>query len=41
MTRLHLDYETRSAVDLLEAGLHTYARDKTTRVLMAAWESNL
>lgn len=37
MTRLHLDYETRSAVDLIEAGLHTYARDKTTRVLMAAW----
>jgi len=37
VTRLHLDYETRSAVDLIEAGLHTYARDKTTRVLMAAW----
>lgn len=37
MTRLHLDYETRSTVDLLSAGLHTYARDKTTRVLMAAY----
>lgn len=40
MTRLHLDYETRSAVDLIEAGLHTYARDKTTRVLMAGWAIN-
>jgi DNA polymerase len=37
VTRLHIDYESRSAVDLIEAGLHAYARDKTTRVLMAAW----
>lgn len=37
MTRLHLDYESRSVVDLIAAGLHAYARDRTTRVLMAAW----
>lgn len=37
MTHLSLDYETASAVDLIGSGLHAYARDPSTRVLMAAY----
>ena len=37
MTILSLDYETRSKVDLFSAGLHAYARDPSTRVLMCGW----
>ena len=37
MTVLSLDYETKSKVDLIASGLHTYARDPSTRVLMAAY----
>ena len=34
---LRLDYETRSEVEITESGLHNYAIDKSTRVLMLAW----
>lgn len=36
MTILHIDFETRSTVDLLETGVHKYATDPTTDVWMAA-----
>ena len=35
--RLHLDYETRSACDLRKAGVHKYAKDPSTCVLMLGW----
>ena len=34
---IHLDLETRSAVDLRKAGLYVYAEDPTTDVWCAAW----
>lgn len=34
---LHLDFETRSDVDLRKCGLHVYARGKNTSVLCMAW----
>lgn len=37
MTELSLDYETKSKIDLLGEGLYPYARDPSTRVLMAAY----
>lgn len=37
MTVLSLDYETRSKTDLFARGLYAYARDPSTRVLMAAY----
>lgn len=37
MTRLHLDYETGSEVDLKKAGAYKYARDPSTRILMLGW----
>jgi DNA polymerase len=37
MTTLHLDFETRSAVDLKKAGIDVYANDPTTSVLCAAY----
>lgn len=37
MTALSLDYETASKIDLFGEGLHAYARDPSTRVLMAAY----
>lgn len=37
MTRLFLDFETYSKVDLKKCGLDVYARDKSTKVLMLAF----
>lgn len=34
---LHLDWETRSAVDLKTAGLHRYAEDPSTGIWCLAW----
>lgn len=33
----HFDYETKSEAELTEVGLHNYAIDKTTKVLMMAY----
>jgi len=35
--KIHLDFETRSTVDLRKTGAHIYAEDKTTDVLCAAY----
>lgn len=35
--KLHLDWETRSAVDLREVGLYVYARHPSTDILCAGW----
>jgi len=37
MTRLHLDYETASEVNIKTAGAHKYASDPSTRILMLGW----
>ncbi|MFN0191217.1 MAG: hypothetical protein ACKVP5_04465 [Aestuariivirga sp.] len=37
MSELHLDWETRGAVDLKKAGLHVYARDKWTDIWLASY----
>lgn len=37
MTTLHIDFETRSAVDLKRAGVYVYAQDASTDVWCAAW----
>jgi DNA polymerase len=37
MTALHIDFETRSAVDLRKTGVYVYAEDPTTDVWCAAW----
>lgn len=37
MTTLHLDYETRSRVDLLACGAYVYAADPSTKILMMGW----
>jgi DNA polymerase len=34
---LHLDYETRSTVDLKKRGIYNYATDPSTSILCAAW----
>jgi DNA polymerase len=38
--RLHLDFETRSELDLSERGMHNYAVHPSTQVLMLAWAIN-
>jgi DNA polymerase len=35
---LHIDFETRSAVDLRKTGLHRYATDPSTDLWCACWE---
>lgn len=35
--RLHLDFETRSTVDLRRAGVYRYAADTTTDVIVVCW----
>ena len=37
---IHLDYETRSRIDLTEVGAHRYAIDPSTEVFMAAVSSS-
>ena len=37
MTRLHFDFETRSEIDLLDAGVDRYARHPSTQVDLAAF----
>lgn len=37
MTTLHIDFETRSTVDLKTAGAHAYAEDASTDVWCMAW----
>jgi len=37
MQRAHIDFETRSAVDLKKTGVHIYAQDPTTDVWCLAW----
>lgn len=37
MSELHIDFETRSALDLKKVGLHNYARHPTTDVWCMAW----
>ncbi len=34
---IHIDFETRSTIDLRKAGAHVYAQDDTTDVLCMAW----
>lgn len=34
---LHLDFETQSALDLSDVGVHNYAAHKTTKILMLAY----
>ena len=40
MTRLHLDYETYSEVDLKKSGAYKYAEDSSTEILMLGWAFN-
>lgn len=35
--RLHIDFETRSTVDLRKSGVYRYAEDPNTDVIMACW----
>lgn len=37
MTRLHLDIETRSRVDLTSCGVYAYVNDPDFRILMCSW----
>jgi DNA polymerase len=37
MTRLHLDYETASELNLKKTGAYKYAADHSTRILMLGW----
>lgn len=37
---LHIDFETKSALELSDVGIHNYASSKTTSVLMLAWACN-
>jgi DNA polymerase bacteriophage-type len=37
MSKVHLDFETKSAVDLKKANVYVYAEDDTTDVWCAAW----
>src|SRR6185312_30849 len=38
--QLHLDFETRSEIELDERGLDNYARHPSTQILMMAWAIN-
>jgi len=40
MTTLHIDFETRSALELRDVGLHNYARHPSTDVWCMAWALN-
>lgn len=40
MSNLHLDYETRSAVELRDAGVYVYAEDESTDIWCAAYAIN-
>jgi hypothetical protein len=35
--KAHIDFETRSAVDLRKAGMHRYAEDLTTEIVCMSW----
>lgn len=35
--RLHCDYETRSAIDLVQAGIYAYAEHHSTQAILLAW----
>ena len=35
--KAHIDFETRSAVDLRKAGMHRYAEDPTTEIVCMSW----
>lgn len=37
MTKLHIDIESRSEIDLIARGLDNYSSHPTTRILMLAW----
>lgn len=37
MTRLHMDYETASEIDLKKCGAYKYAQHPSTRILMLGW----
>jgi DNA polymerase len=37
MAALHIDFETRSAADLKKVGVHRYAEDPSTEVLVLCW----
>lgn len=37
MTKLHIDFETRSCADLRKVGVYAYAEHPTTEVLLACW----
>ena len=37
MTKLHIDFETRSTADLRKVGVYVYADDPSTEVLLACW----
>ena len=37
MTRLHLDYETYSEIDIRKCGAYKYAADPSTKILMLGW----
>lgn len=37
MTNLHIDFETKSRIDLKRRGLDVYARDPSTKPLMLGW----
>lgn len=40
MDKLHIDIETRSAVELSQAGVYRYAEDDSTVILCVAWAKN-
>ncbi len=40
MTTIHIDYETRSAVELKDAGVYVYAEDESTDLWCAAYAIN-
>jgi DNA polymerase len=40
MDKLHIDFETRSQVDLITAGVYNYASDLSTEILMMGWAFN-
>ena len=37
---LHIDFETRSVIDLTKAGAHVYSQDKTTNALCLGYAIN-
>jgi DNA polymerase bacteriophage-type len=37
MTTLHLDYETRSRIDLIRHGAYRYATDPSTEIICLGW----